>query len=439
MFFLFSWFSRDDEDVCLKLNDIACTRKFKVFITYNKSCINHLMNPQLMRTYLIIFLCLISSIGAVAQLDFRPGYVITLQNDTIKGEVNYRSNSKGYKGCVFRQNRSTTKYDASQIKGYGFINDKAFRSDIIEGSFVEALVVGELSLYRQGNVFYLQKTGGELQKLESSKKEMVIDGKVGMREDVKWKGVVSYLISDCLNDPGLVKDLRLNEQQLTAVVIDYNKCRKAEYVAYKQGKPWTRLHPGLVLGMSSSRINVDAPPAFPQFKPKYTSVDPFVGAVFAISSPRITERLAFQPGIELSKADYSSLVVFDKGFNKESHDINVSMTTLSVPLTLRYSFMFDRFSLQISGGIKYDYFLESESTIRTEIILTNSVEEYEKPALNFKKSHVGYLGGIALMRSFGNVNAGVGVRYCQMSALTRLDLVLAKNNGLSAFLILQRR
>src|SRR5690606_9590570 len=151
--------------VCLKLNDIACTRKFKVFITYNKSCINHLMNPQLMKTYLIIFLCLISSIGAVAQLDFRPGYVITLQNDPIKGEVNYRSNSKGYKGCVFRQNRSTTKYDASQIKGYGFINDKAFRSDIIEGSFVEALVVGELSLYRQGNVFYLQKTGGELQKL----------------------------------------------------------------------------------------------------------------------------------------------------------------------------------------------------------------------------------------------------------------------------------
>ena len=101
--------------------------------------------------------------------------------------------------------------------------------------------------------------------------------------------------------------------------------------------------------------------------------------------------------------------------------------------------MFDRFSLQISGGVKYDYFLEAESTIKTEIVLTSSVEEYERPALNFKQSHVGYLGGLTLMRSFGNVNAGVGVRYCQMSALTRLDLVSAKNNSLSAFLILQRR
>ena len=267
------------------------------------------MNLLLMRTYLAIFLCLVSSIGAVAQLDFRPGYVITLQNDTIKGEVNYRSNSKGYQSCMFRQNKATTEYDPTQITGYGFFNDKAFKSGVIEGSFVEVVVWGELTLYRKGNVFYIQKTGGELQKLETAKKEMIIDGKVGMREDVKWKGVVSYLISDCLNDPELIKELRLNEQQLSALTIDYNKCRKAEYIAYKQGKQWTRLHPGLVFGMSSSQINVDAPPAFPQLKTKYTSVDPFVGVVFAISSPRITERLAFQPGIELSKSEYSSLVV----------------------------------------------------------------------------------------------------------------------------------
>src|SRR6478609_2728996 len=77
---------------------------------------------------LITFLCLFLKV--YGQKDFRPGYIITLPGDTIKGEINFMSLRKNTQGCEFRKAGTKEKsiYSPGEILGYSFENGPRFRS-----------------------------------------------------------------------------------------------------------------------------------------------------------------------------------------------------------------------------------------------------------------------------------------------------------------------
>ena len=53
----------------------------------------------------IIIICF-SFASAFGQNNFRGGFIITLENDTIQGQVDYRSNSKNYESSIFLVNKA---------------------------------------------------------------------------------------------------------------------------------------------------------------------------------------------------------------------------------------------------------------------------------------------------------------------------------------------
>ncbi len=393
-----------------------------------------------MKALLLFFAVLaISTTVAVAQKDFRPGYVITLQNDTLSGEVDYRTAGSKYESCLFRRNNQLITYDARQINGYGFWRDRYFAAGVVEGAFAEVLVRGELSLFKHGDGFFVRKSGGEVRKLESRETQMTIDGKVGMKKDLRWKGMIYYLISDCIGDPDRIKGLGLKEKGLTEIVVDYNKCRQTGFKAYKEAKPWTRLEVGAAFGWNRSEINVDRPDSRPFLVRKYTSIDPFLGVVFEISSPRITERVAFQPEIQFSKSDFSSLSSVGGQASRVYHDTFISLTTVSIPMAFRYSFSERRNSIRVFAGVNLDYHLKSEALVVSELVSGSVVKTYENEPFEIYESQFGYWGGLSVMRSFKKVRTGVGIRYIQMSTLNTVDVVRTSHNKFSIFLILQKQ
>ncbi|MFW9600422.1 MAG: hypothetical protein ACMV1C_08030 [Bacteroides graminisolvens] len=93
-----------------------------------------------------------------AQSNYRPGYIITLQKDTVYGDIDYRTDVMNAKRCVFRQHGNDSEpitYNPFDIIGYRFSDDgKYYVSKNIELKygypqpvFLEYLVQAMKSLY----------------------------------------------------------------------------------------------------------------------------------------------------------------------------------------------------------------------------------------------------------------------------------------------------
>ena len=104
----------------------------------------------LLKANLIIILFL-SLIDLKGQTVFRPGYVITNNNDTLRGLIDYRNETKSATTCVFKESETSTakEFKPFDIKGYGFTDNKYYVSKNVKSKdqeiplFLEYLVNGE--------------------------------------------------------------------------------------------------------------------------------------------------------------------------------------------------------------------------------------------------------------------------------------------------------
>ncbi|MFT7036614.1 MAG: hypothetical protein ACJA2S_005148 [Cyclobacteriaceae bacterium] len=395
------------------------------------------MNKKITLTLFILLLTIGSS---YSQSNFRRGFIITSKKDTIQGQVDYRSNSKNYKSCIFKSEQLEKEYDPNQILGFGYTDDKFFTSQIIEGSFVEALIIGEISLYRSLDKYHIKKDTAIFD-IESMIEEVNIDGKVRQMDKGKWRGVLIYLTSDCsTNLRSLIAELKLEEKSLTRFVIKYHKCIGAEFTEFKADIPWTQFDFGTTIGLSRSDIQIDDyAESFPYLDNSYTSIDPFIGLILNISFPRISERIALQGEVHFMKSSYSALVKLE-GSSTQYHDTFIDLSTLSIPLSMKYSFPEKRFGLYLQAGLNYDHHLNASTRLLTEQAYGNVVNTYpERAAFELSNNQFGYWGGIGLHKSYEKFRGGVTIRYVQMSTLNRTEDLFANNNKVSLSIILFKK
>ncbi|MEQ8553272.1 MAG: hypothetical protein RIC06_03340 [Cyclobacteriaceae bacterium] len=390
--------------------------------------------------HLSVLVLFLISVNALAQSDFRNGYIINMENDTIQGLVDYRSNSKNYESCIFKGEQVETVYFPNQILGFGYINDRYYSSQIIEGSFVEVLVTGDINLFKSKNKYHVQKDTS-LYHLESKIEVVEIESKKVKKETSRWRGILAFLISDCFQDfNSLTSDIKLNDRGLTQLIVKYNRCRGNNFVEYKANKPWTRFEWGAAFGLSRSEITITKGLGnYSYLANSYSSIDPTLGAVIVLSSPRILESIAFQGEFQIARPSYSSLVVIN-GTTTEYHDTFIDLTTISIPLSLKYSFPEKKYGWNIQGGINYDYHLKSDARLKSESVSGNVVNTYpESSAFEVNENQIGYWGGIGITRPYNKFTVGFSIRYFQMSTLNKVWGFGADNNKISINLILLRR
>ncbi len=374
------------------------------------------------------------------QKDFRNGFIITLEHDTINGQLDYRSNSKNYKSCIFKSEQGEAEYYPTQILGFGYVNDKFFTSQITQNSFVEALVTGRINLYKSKDKFLIKKDTA-LYDLELITEHVEIDGKIGTKKNNRWRGILTYLISDCLdNVNNLISRINLDEKSLTQLLVAYNKCSGKAFTEYKANKPWTRFEVGASLGVTKSEILIDnESQTYSYIDASYRSVDPSIGLLIAISSPRITERVAFQGEIYFIKSAYSSMVEFGD-VTPEYHDTYIDLSTLSVPLSLKYSFPEKKYGWYLQGGINYEYHLKSDTRLLSEYVTGNVVNTAaERPAFEVNDNQIGYWGGIGILKSYRKFKGSISIRYFQMSKFNKTEGFSANYNRISFNLILFKK
>src|SRR4051794_24296235 len=117
-----------------------------------------------MRGIVFVTLLLFCAHHTFSQSDFRSGFIVTNERDTVHGLLDYTSGRKSNTVCYYKKalNSETTTFTPEQLAGYGFDNDKVFVTMALKPGrliFLEVIVNGIVSLYRSEGVYYVNKNG----------------------------------------------------------------------------------------------------------------------------------------------------------------------------------------------------------------------------------------------------------------------------------------
>ena len=137
-----------------------------------------LNNMKKVIIFLTIVFCSISY--SKAQFDFRKGFVVNNNNDTIYGLIDYAKPQSNARFCFYKKEviSKVIKYAPSDLVAYGFVGDNQYVSKLIpiKGDsidvFLEYLVNGIVDLYYYrvpGRKYYYIEKNSQLYQLTNKK------------------------------------------------------------------------------------------------------------------------------------------------------------------------------------------------------------------------------------------------------------------------------
>lgn len=287
----------------------------------------------------ILTLLLLFTAANVYSQDYRPGYIINNNLDSISGLVAYRSDGKNLLECLFRQTKKgeTVRYSPDQLKAYGFHGDKQFMSvtpppelGLSQKIFANQLVGGSMSLLKIKKTFVISvKDSLVLLPVPVSKEFKNSDGNWS-KKDKRYVGVLNYLLRDCQLS---ADDMSYSAGDLTNVVYSYNRC-KGETASLSTQKPLGKLNFIFFGGYSRSNMAMDL---FTDvtFSPSYSVL---AGAGLELSSPRIFDRLFFSADVWYHKSFYQAYEKIPFAGNIRHQDIFVDVSYMKIPIGFKYNF-----------------------------------------------------------------------------------------------------
>jgi len=296
--------------------------------------------------FLIIFLCLTDLKG---QTDFRPGYVITNENDTLHGLIDYRGDARNSKKCDFKDKRSSVvkEFLPFSIKGYRFDDGKFYISKNVKSNgkeiqlFLEFLVNGisDLYYYSDGkNLYYfIEKSDGQLFELTNEEKKYGEDGSEYTRQSNRYIGLLKYTFADCPQIFPLINKARLEDKSLIEITKKYHDyvCDDQMCIIYEKQLPVIKVTFGSFVSMNSSFLKFNNSPNYDAINFKVASY-PTIGLLLNTSLPRANEKLSFHISGEFGKSYF---------YGTNINPLNTAFEEVHLHASI----------LKVKGGFKYTY------------------------------------------------------------------------------------
>lgn len=352
--------------------------------------------------------------SSFAQPDYREGYVITSAQDTLYGLIDYPAKSKANSICNFKNSKgeNSVTYKPTDLFGYHIKDDKFFLSRQVNIknqsptiAFLEVIIGGHVSLFRYGDIYFVEKANDDLQQLLNESKEVSVNGKSAIQNSNQHISILNMLLGDCPEIREDIQNIKLNEKSLTSLIKEYNKCRGWLSITYKAKKPWTKEIFGIAAGANISRLlNVPG-----ESQPSAT---PVFGVSFCLLSPRINERLSFNldlfyltPSYYIyNKTDYTITTIRDY--------VTIDLSQLKVPISFRYTFPKRLITPYFMAGMYGTFNLKSNSEWVQEVESVSQVITVENSPIGIKKFYPGLWGGCGIIKSMTKkLDAFVEIKY----------------------------
>ncbi|MES2798216.1 MAG: hypothetical protein V4683_19765 [Bacteroidota bacterium] len=288
------------------------------------------------KIYITFLLITFVLINISAQTDFRPGYIITNQQDTLFGQIDFRGDLRNSNICDFIEKGKTKKvsFKPFEIEGYRFENSKYYISKKWNKTtlFVEFLVNGKLRLYYFKDVekdhFLIEKDGQITTEIPFSKWIETRDGRtMEINGKTHW-AILKFFTSDAINfeneikmvdQPDAEKLIRFAEKYHNKVSNDINP------IIYRKNNMKNKFYFGPEIGYKSFNNTLET----------YESSGIFGGLTLFVTMPRISERLQFKSGVLFSKA----IVKYQVSVYGASLEKSKEIFDIIIPVYLQYAIL----------------------------------------------------------------------------------------------------
>ena len=273
---------------------------------------------KLSLTALIIYFLGIGEL--FSQSNFRNGYIIKNDNDTIYGLIEYKGNNLSSKKCFFKKGSDSEilKFSPDEIQAYRFIDGKYYVSKIVntnEGKgklFLEYLIHGAVDIYyyrddNLGEHYLIDKGYDRLIELKNEKKEETINNSNFVKESKEYIGILKYTFIESPSICKKVENISLKHNSLIGIAKEYQDevCPDQKCIIYEKKLPKRKSVFGAIIGFNvytlSTKDKYTDDYYFLRIKHSNNAVYPAVGFFYKISLPKLNEKLHFQNEATISK------------------------------------------------------------------------------------------------------------------------------------------
>ncbi|GAB3235595.1 hypothetical protein GCM10027346_25460 [Hymenobacter seoulensis] len=304
-----------------------------------------------MRKQLLFLPLLLGVVSAYAQTNFRPGYVLPLSGDTLRGEVDSRSERRNSIMCRFRPaaGAEVTEYKPEQLRAYGFTQARKYQTRLLptaarSAAFVQVLVDGPLSLYHFTNeddkeLYYAQK-GIEnallplvqrdttiLQYNQQTRSQTKVQNRVYLFRNTLWS-----VMADCPKVQSTLTRTELTESQLMKVVSAYNECVGGQQSIAPTAK--SKMNLQVFGGGFQAKVNYN----FDGERELSSSMRPTFGAGVQVHPSRFNYHLSLVGQALYVQQKYATAYTgngtLGPGYKRTA---SIEFSSVRIPLLMRYS------------------------------------------------------------------------------------------------------
>jgi hypothetical protein len=410
----------------------------------------------------ITILLFIFSFPMLAQSNYVEGSIVTLKNDTIKGQIDYPEWVFNPKRILFRTDNSTQgkiytyrdiksfrifykneqyerhiisrhpePIDATKLRRYSSIDsiDTDYNA-IVDTAFLRVLAKGRLNLfelqYNQYQPQYFMQKGKE-NMIELIRRKVLIQNRDSFSVFTfdNYKNQISQLTSDCSMKGVIFLKLPYQNNDLTKAVKQYNECTKESYYAMKeeQGNRYF----STMLGVMHPRSIIQDPSRSFIYENgmdvRTNKTLPILSLSFEQNFNRLNNKLGIGEELNLASVNVTHKKVVTYSLSDRIFAYSLQSLTIKASGYVRYFFRSGNIQPYIKAGIGMMYYTNPKITLQ-EITLT---------PFPFSTESTG-----SIKRIKPNYLMGLGIKYNTFFLEARYDGWIDKAENYGDILILRR-
>lgn len=318
---------------------------------------------------------LLVSMTTYAQKDYRAGYIITQDFDTLHGLIDYRGEIKNSKECWFKENGSSEEvaYNPGEIYSYRFVDGKYYISKkiIIDGQevtgFVEYLVNAQANLYyyadyEKGSHYYIENESEGLVELKNEKKEYYEDNVRYVRETNEHIGALTIVFKDTPDLIPKINNVDLTHKSLIKITKDYHNivCDSVACIIYDKPIPILSFKMGPSIGYEM--IWHTFVEEWLNFFEYYLNTDfkvktyPMAGMYIKAYVPRINEKITMDNSIMFAFRQYEGFTRYEDAPQQlRCSDVYVDQLLASTSISLVYNYPRGKYRPLFGFGVYGDF------------------------------------------------------------------------------------
>lgn len=401
------------------------------------------MNISNLRLIVLISLTLISTVS-YSQNSLRPGYIVNLKGDTIRGLVNYRNWEKNPKKISFSNDSGRKDYFPSDIKEFSAENeiyisaivsveDSPFKPEDItyteelsfrqDTCFLQVVVEGAKSLYyyKDENAkqhYFIKGKSGLPELLLYKQYKIKTDAGIFIQENKKYIQQLSQYIEDCPAIASSLRKLSYSGKSLRNLFDAYYQC-KGEAITYKKKTDKGKVEIGAIAGavFTGTKFQSDADPFEFLDKSDFSGSTNFSGGIyFDITLSRSLGRWSVYNEILYSSYKTGgSYTVFNNPEYYTDYNTTIAPKSVKINNLIRYKIPVSGFFLYLNAGIANGFVLSAKNELLKHTKFYSTEETETLKVLNPLRKH------------YQELVTGIGAKYGRYS----LEARAAFGNGLA--------